>query len=273
MDKQVIRQGLREELQRITQATGYDAITIPKKDSIKCTFATTTRKGDIRIPFEDLLDIMNFALENTIFTDFRGQLWRQDKGIPMGDPHSPGMTIGSCAWMEHNWLTSLTEHTKANFLAKRYMDDILLFYVERSDFDHRTFIENFAKSDCYKDPLRLEDGGEQTFLETTFEVTPQNTIRHWLKNENQPGQAPKIWRYAHYNSHGEHSQKEAVLLSTLRKLHNMASDPYARTNSAYAKLMEFHNIKYPHRVLWRACTKMAITTRDITWFRIRDKLQ
>ena len=216
---------------------------------------------------------MHFALENTILMDFDTQLiWRQIKGIPMGDPHSPGMTIETCAWMEHKWLDTLPPQTKGNFVAKRYMDDILLFYVIRQGFDHQTFIANFAKSDCYLDPLRLEDGGDNTFLETTFEVTPANGIRHWLKNDNQPGQPPKIWRYAHYNSHGEHSKKDSIILATLRKLHKMASDPYARRHSAYAKLMEFYALQYPRRVLWRACTSMAVTTRDATWFRIREDL-
>ena len=102
--------------------------------------ATTTRKGDVRIPFEDLLDIMNFALENAIVVDFDGRLRRQIKGIPMGDPHSPGMTIGTCALMEHTWMDALTPDTKSNFLAKRYMDDILVFYAEREGFNHEKFI-------------------------------------------------------------------------------------------------------------------------------------
>jgi len=34
---------------------------------------------------------MEFALENTFIKDFDGQLWKQLKGIPMGDPHSPAV--------------------------------------------------------------------------------------------------------------------------------------------------------------------------------------
>ena len=36
----------------------------------------------------DLLEILNFALDNTIVKDMNGKLKRQVKGIPMGDPHS-----------------------------------------------------------------------------------------------------------------------------------------------------------------------------------------
>ena len=145
-----------------------------------------------------LLEIMEFALDNTILVDFDNQLWRQVKGIPMGDPHSPGMTVGTCGWMENEWMQKLDANTKENFIAKRYMHDILLFYVVRPDFDHEEFKKRFCESECYLPPLRLEDGGENTFLETTFEITEQNTIRYWLKNDNRIDAPPKIWRYAHF---------------------------------------------------------------------------
>ena len=115
MDKDFIRLGLRSELHKIEEAHGYDAITVPKRKTIACTFTPTKRKGDVRIPFEDLVEIMEFALDNTILRDFEGQLWRQAKGIPMGDPHSPGMTIGTCAWMEHEWLQTVHAKSRDTF--------------------------------------------------------------------------------------------------------------------------------------------------------------
>ena len=65
MDKDFIRLGLRSELHKIEEAHGYDAITVPKRKTIACTFKPTKRKGDVRIPFEDLVDItvLCFALE------------------------------------------------------------------------------------------------------------------------------------------------------------------------------------------------------------------
>ena len=47
-----------------------------------------------------------------------GKLKRQVKGIPMGDPHSPGMTLLTCAWMEMEWKESLTPEVKNNFNGK-----------------------------------------------------------------------------------------------------------------------------------------------------------
>ena len=48
----------------------------------------------------------------------------------MGDALSPAMTIGTCGWMEREWMTSLHGNAKSKFAAKRYMDDILLFFLK-----------------------------------------------------------------------------------------------------------------------------------------------
>ena len=109
---------------------------------------------------------MEFALENTLIKDFEGQLWKQIKGIPMGDPHSPGMTIGACSWMEHEWMQTIDPATKDFFIARRYMDGILLFYAETPKFDSKTFLKDLCKSECYLPPLKLEDAKDNTFLET-----------------------------------------------------------------------------------------------------------
>ena len=40
---------------------------------------------------EELLDILDFALENAFIQMPSGEIYRQAAGIPMGDPLSPGM--------------------------------------------------------------------------------------------------------------------------------------------------------------------------------------
>ena len=49
----------------------------------------------------------------------------------MGDPHSPGMTIAACGWMEDKWMQSLSPGIKQHFRAARYMDDILCFHTNK----------------------------------------------------------------------------------------------------------------------------------------------
>ena len=123
-------------------------------------------------PFADLINILEFSLNNTFVKGLNGRILHQAKGIPMGDPHSPGMTILTCAWMEMEWMQSLSLATKENFMAKRYMDDILCFYRKSEDWDYKAFISDFERSECYMSPLHLEDANQQTFLETTFTINP-----------------------------------------------------------------------------------------------------
>ena len=270
MDKKMIREGLQTITQSITAAHGHHTVYVPKLASKPCRWKSRAQ-GYVALPFTLLHDILDFALNNTIIKDFKGQLWKQVQGIPMGDPHSPGMAIGACAAMENTWMQTLG-HEKQFFRAKRYMDDVLLFYVKHPDFDDVKFLENFNRSECYPPPLRLEDASNNTFLETTFEVTPCNHVRSWLKNENQPNQPPKIWRYAHFHSPSPFSQKRGVLISCLKKIDSIASDATALYNSAMQKLREFCKLSYPRNMLWAACTTLGVQTRDRVWFEVRDDL-
>ena len=65
-------------------------------------------------------------MDNTLIRMPDGRLLKQVLGIPMGDPLSPGMCIGTCAWMEAEWLAGMRASTKHFFKAARYMDDILM---------------------------------------------------------------------------------------------------------------------------------------------------
>ena len=188
----------------------------------------------------------------------------------MGDPISPAMTIGALAWMEKEWMREVTNEYKKFFRAKRYMDDIIMILVENEKWDHTSFLAAFEESKCYEKPLKLEDGGAGTFLETSFEVQ-QNRIRYWLKNENKNGQK-KVWRYQHYQSYATYGQKRATLMACLRKCQKMASDKDAMRTSAWDKIAEFIDLSYPTSILRKACNYLGATSHERTWFDIRDAL-
>mgnify|MGYP003338509923 CR=1 FL=1 len=96
------------------------------------------------------MDILEFALDNAFVKMPDGQVLRQDLGIP--NPMwvallSPGMCIGTCAWMENEWLNSIEDGCKNKFKGARYMDDIILISKEEG-WDTKGFIENFSE-ECY----------------------------------------------------------------------------------------------------------------------------
>ena len=272
MPKEAIRLGLREMLKKVEMEWGFNSVIVPHKDSERCTWTTRKKYGVTKIPFETLMEVMEFALDNTFIQDLSGNLWRQIKGIPMGDPHSPGMTIGACAWMEHEWMQTLSPPVKDRFTAARYMDDILMLYKEDDNFDSTSFLCDLERSECYWKPLALEDGKEGTFLETTFHIDENNDCTYWLKNDNECGKPKKIWRYAHFHSYATLMQKNKVLRATLRKVHNMSSNDDVLVSSAIQKLHEFMDLLYPAKYIASACNFMATTTRNPAWFKIRSSV-
>ena len=270
MPKDAIKTAMRQTLREITTTTGHDSISVPSKKSVPCTFKVTKKRGYTTITFEELIDIMDFALENTVVQDFDGKLRKQCKGIPMGDPHSPGMTIGTCAWMETAWMESNNIKDKP-LRIKRYMDDVLTLYAVNGQWDHDEMIKSLREQ-CYLPPLKLEKGGEDTFLETQFEIK-NNRLKYWIKNENRAGAPAKVWRYSHISCYTPFELKKRTMMATLRKVHKMASDTYTLRKSAQQKIAEFIRLKYPVKTLWTACTTMGVTTRDTAWFKVRDLLQ
>ena len=272
MPKEAIRFGLLDVTQRLRRECGYEGVTVPKWSRTKpCNWSKRNQHGSVWLSFEIMHAVMEFTLDNAMVALADGDLRRQVHGIPMGLELAPGMTIGACGWMEHEWAQSLGERDKMCFRGRRYMDDIALVYAKTSWWDHQRFLEDFEKSECYMEPLRLEPGADGTFLETRFEVCGR-TIRHWLKNDNEIGASPRVWRYHHFQSHAPYKQKRATLVACLQKVAKMASDRVALRQSATAKLAEFYRLGYPHGMLWDACSKMGATTRVRDWFEIRRDL-
>lgn len=147
MPKSAIETGLRHHLRRITERYKYDQVCVPNKQAKSCTFRSIKRRGWTTIPFEDLLDIMTFALRNTVIRDFDGNLWKQDMGIPMGDPHSPGLTIGACAWMEETWRNQ-TEYSPSTvpLRVRRYMDDVIMVRANNSEAHAEKWVDNLREN-------------------------------------------------------------------------------------------------------------------------------
>ena len=196
-----------------------------------------------------------------------GTILRQAFGIPMWDPLSPGITITTCAWMEKLYLETIDEETKQYFSAKRYMDDILMFYAKTNKWNFEKFIQDFEKSDCYWSPLKLEEGDPNTFLESTFSIE-NNAIRFKIKNANESER--KVWRYHEYDSYCHYKQKRATLMACLKKVQRLASDNEMLKTSAIAKLQEFKDRGYPRSIRTYVCAVLARDTGNTTWFRVRD---
>ena len=60
------------------------------------------------------------------------------------------------------------------------------------------------------------------------------------------------------------------MISTLKKVDKMASDTENLVKSACWKLKEFARLDYPIPALLRACSVVAVTTRNSSWFQARN---
>ena len=168
-------------------------------------------------------------------------------------------------------MNGLAQADKANFRARRFMDDILILYAKSPRWDHEAFMADFKKSECYQAPLRLEPGTTGTFLETRYEVEGSG-LRFWLKNDNEDGE-DRVWRYQHFHSHSPFMQKRATLTACLRKACSMSSDSLNVYRSALAKAAEFRRLRYPLSVLRKACSYLGATSGDGTWIAVRNALR
>ena len=112
-------------------------------------------------------------------------------------------------------------------------------------------------------PLQLESGGGNTFLESVFEIE-NNKVTFNLKNVNEVGKPPVVWRYASNFSHGPFERKQAVITASLRKVAKMASDNHKMVPSAFQKIQEFLNVGYPPKLLRKLCAYIGTTTGNAT---------
>ena len=260
---------MQEITAKLAEGKGVHGVYVPRRCKTKqCEWKCGRSKDMVFMPFDILVDIGMYSLDNAFIKLADGTILRQREGIPMGDPVSPGLTIGTCAYMEDNFMRNIEEETKQFFKTKRYLDDVLIVTADNKKWDSVEFRRQI-ETKCYEEPLKLTPGNEKTYLETSFTIE-DNTIRYCLKNDNirTPG---KIWRYALVDSHTPYAQKKATITATLTKVHKMASDNGMRRASAIQKLKEFKELGYTRSSLRQACTRIWLSTGDATWMDVKQQ--
>ena len=233
-----------------------DSKSKDKKNSWDPPLGMASYKGTW-IPLEELLDMLQFALNNAYIRMPDGIIRHQEFGIPMGDPLSPGMTILTCAWMEQEWLSGINPLDRIYFRGARYMDDILLFLSKSPKWNCDAFLKDFTRSECYWHPLKLIETNDGHFLETSFQKTGTH-VSYRLKNVNET--KVNVWRYHHYQSRLDYVSKRATILSTLRKTHKMSSDSAQNLLALEAKCREFLLLGYPKGIIKYMCSRLFLET-------------
>ena len=89
MPKESIRWALRELLSKLGKEGRGDGVWVPKfSDQVPCAWKERGRHVQ-KIPFQVMLDVMDFSLDFAFIKMPCGVIKRQRAGIPMGDPDTP----------------------------------------------------------------------------------------------------------------------------------------------------------------------------------------
>ena len=143
------------------------------------------------------------------------------------------------------------------------MDDILLFTSTADDWDRTKFIADFQQSECYWQPLRLEETDATQFLENTI-ITRGDSVSYRMKNLNEEGCA--VWRYHDYRSRIDYATKRATIFAALKKADRLGSDAYQIKVAGICKCKEFLALRYPAGILRYMCRQVALSTGNFVWF-------
>ena len=95
MPKSEIREAMTVMMENFKEE-GKHGVSVPGRGKArKCTWKQCGAPYKW-ITFELMREVLDFSLDHAIFTTRNGVLIRQKNGIPMGDPLSPAMCIGTC---------------------------------------------------------------------------------------------------------------------------------------------------------------------------------
>jgi hypothetical protein len=84
----------------------------------------------VNLSFEMLFSICVFEISNALFT-FNKSVFLQTLGVPIGAPGAPGYSMAVCIYFEHQFRTSIYDHSRFIFFF-RYFDDLRAIVAYRS---------------------------------------------------------------------------------------------------------------------------------------------
>ena len=248
-------------------------ISVPtcKSDkSIHFGRSTLTSEARFDLSYEDIIDIMNFDLNNSVFTigTFTG---KQTCGIPMGSPLSPALAVIVCAYYENKVFKKIKDLGWTNkLMGTRYMDDVLGFIT------HDGSKESIHRANCiygwvkygYHHLMDLEC--EDTTIDFKFLSCHVNalsgspiSISYYNKNSESlaADSSQTILTFQHYGSIAPKMQKASVVISSLYRLDMNSMNLMDLAASVRDLFYELSTLQYPYKVLVNALERACSNTR------------
>ena len=177
------------------------------------------------------------------------------------------MTVGTCAWMEKEWMNTIPDKDIRMIEGMRYMDDVMVGIPK----DMEIKIQHYLENELYWEPLKLGKTEGNIFLETEYDTKDIRKIRYWLKDPGE-GTRGKVWRYHHYDSGLPFHMKKSCIRMCLIKIGRMSSDDEVLIYTALDRLIGFVQLGYPIKLLQHTCANLARDTGNRAFFEVRDLL-
>ena len=278
LDHKSIRKAIRWLLDSVKKSSRRREVSVPMSKSTGGD-VHLGRSGDadtkrITLTFEELIEIVEFDLNNTYFR-VGDTVLQQKVGIPMGSPLSPAIAQILCAYYESHIISKCRLDGILNQVEGiRYVDDLtaVIYYDPTSvsstrdanDLAHRI---QFG----YHPQMVLEVENTDLpfkFLSSVLEVdklTCTFDARFHNKNQAQikcrkPQQFPT---YQHFHSFAPTRQKKSVVISSIHRIGNACNSMCSVQNAFNSLCVELRQLCYPARIirdaLWR------VQQRDSRW--------
>ena len=213
-----------------------------------------------------MLDIVRFSLDNAFFT-LGDKIIQQVHGIPMGDPMSPAMCIGTCAYIEMQWFDSLPADVKPHIRFTRYLDDIFMVANRSNIQNYDELVDSFVKR-CYPSCLELEETNSNEYLECKVVVNGSKlNIYHWNKNHihMQSNAQQYYYKGQHMQSYTTDQSRRGALIGTWTRVQDNSNNSTLMSTAILQKCDELRTLSYTTRYIKNTLRYMHKKTKSNHW--------
>ena len=221
--------------------------SIPIQEGINAVMtileSNLTKINTFSITLEDVRSLLTHVLSNN-YVRFNSRIFKQTKGIAMGNRLAPPVAIAFMHAFETSFLSSLVD---VPMFYVRYIDDILGVWTHGIDRLNHFF--NLMNSHNPAIRLTLDHSlstGKLAFLDTLITVHPSGSYTTELYFK--PMTAPIV---LHYTSAHPMSTKKAVLNAEIQRAIRVSSNQQTKERSLSTVTKLFLENGYPHNLIAR----------------------
>ncbi|XP_064477770.1 uncharacterized protein LOC135391440 [Ornithodoros turicata] len=204
------------------------------------------------LSIEDIVVLLRFCLNQTHFA-FRGQVYHQIAGCPMGSPVS--VTMANLV-MEHLEMTALQRTRHKIKFYRRYVDDTFVIF-------NREHVNNFLSTLNDVEPgiqftYEVEQDNRLPFLDVDVRRCQNGKLETSIHRKSRD-----TGNFLNFDSHHPIEHKRSVVRSLLRRSDNFTSTPELRAEEEATITMSLAKRGYPKQFIVNTKKRMQEEKRPL----------